>query len=299
MVLAAGAIALVVWVIPATATDDAAMLVLDGTWERLTDPPFGSDSGAGVWTGETVLVVDVPTGRVASYDMATGTWTELSDGPEGLGPERLGATSPTVWTGRELVLFDSMSGSGKGYAFDPEAPTWREIAPVPIVEPRVAVLAGGLVVVGNRDRAVAAYDPDADAWTELPRAPGAKRLEGLFWSGTEILAVTAPNDLGGTSVALLDLDSATWGSPNKGPLSSVISDEGLWVGDELMFASGTPNETVPGQIENASFNPSADAWTVLDLTCPIGSELGVWTGELVVNALGLHAFGPATGQCDA
>ncbi len=288
---------------PSPLPTESATPVLEGTWKRLADPPFGSNFGAGAWTGETVLVVDVPTGRVASYDIATDTWTELSDGPEGVRPEGLGSNSPTVWTGRELLLFDSMvidseTALTTTHAFDPSTRAWRELAPMPFVT-SFAVWADGRAVIANSRRQVATYEPATDAWTELPPAPGARQLQGLFWSGTEILAVTTPKDRGVASVATLDLGAGAWSPPIEGPVSEAVANEGMWAGDRLLFASGGPStRTVPGVVMDATFDPAAGAWTVHDYDC-VGSAIAVWTGELVISGSGSHALDPSTGQCYA
>jgi hypothetical protein len=286
---------------PSPPPTEPAMPVLEGTWKQLADPPFGSNFGAGAWTGEEVLVTDVPSGRVAAYDTETDTWSELSAGPEDIGPDGLGVLSPTVWTGRELLLFDNTlfdrtHGSDKAYAFDPTTSTWRELAPMPFV-PSFAVWADGLAVIADPQRHVAAYDPEFDAWTELPRAPGAKELRGLFWSGTEVLAVTAPKKRSVTTIAALDPTTDAWAAPVEGPLSSVIADEGLWAGDRLLFASGGPStRTIPGVVLDATFDPATNAWTVVDYDC-VGSATGLWTGGLAISPLGRHALDPTTGQC--
>lgn len=286
---------------PSLPPTEPAIPVIEGTWKQLADPPFGSNFGAGAWTGEEVLVIDVPSGRVAAYDTETDTWSELSAGPEDIGPDGLGVLSPTVWTGRELLLFDNTlfdrtHGSDRAYAFDPTTSTWRDLAPMPFV-PSFAGWADGRAVIADPQRHVAAYDPDFDAWTELPRAPGAKELRGLFWSGTEVLAVTAPRKRGVTTIAALDPTTDAWATPVEGPLSSVIANEGLWAGDVLLFASGTPDRTIPGVVESATFDAATDAWTVQQYDCPVGSETGVWSGGLVISPLARHALDPSTGRC--
>ncbi len=161
--------------------------MLDGTWKQLADPPFGSNFGAGAWTGAEVLVVDVPTGRAAAYDIGSDAWTVLSDGPEGVRPEGLGSNSPTVWTGRELLLFDNTyfddgQGSDRAYAFDPTTSTWRDLAPMPFV-PNFAVWADGQAVIADPQRHVAAYDPELDVWPSFPERAVPRNSKGSSGAG--------------------------------------------------------------------------------------------------------------------
>lgn len=290
---------------PTGAAEDGPLPVLDGTYEQLAESSFGSRQAAGAWTGEEVLVVDVPTGRAATYDVSSDGWTKMSDGIEGLGSGRIQAFSPWVWTGEEFIIFDR--GSGSGFAFDPGTESWRRTGQGPVTSPRLVVWADGRVIVGSGTRRVAAYDPEIDAWTKLPRAPGARRLEGLYWTGAEILAVTAPRNPGVVSVAALDLATRTWGEPTKGPLSSVFAYAGRWTGEALVFAAGIPNGSIPGHITNATFDPATDTWTTRDYDCPVTAGAGAWTGTLIIallpsQALGSsvgHALDPSSGQCYA
>jgi hypothetical protein len=288
---------------PIGAADDAPLPVLEGTYEQLAESSFGSRQAAGAWTGEDVLVVDLPTGRAAAYDVSSDSWTELSSGIEGFGSDRIQASSPWVWTGEELVVFDRSSGTG--FALDPGTGSWREVGQGPVRSPRLAVWADGRAIVGSDKRRIAAWDPETDAWTKLPRARGVGTLEGLHWTGTEVLAVTAPGVRGKISVASLDLGTLTWGERSKGPLSGLVGGEGLWTGEVLLFAGGLPNETVPGQVTNGTFDPATGTWTVRDYDCPVSSGSGAWTGELILapqpiqgfDPLVGHALDPSSGQC--
>lgn len=63
------------------------------------------------------------------------------------------------------------------YAFDPALGRWRGIAPSPLdgvsesAWIRESAWTGDLLLVGSRDRKMAAYDPVADCWLRLPELP--------------------------------------------------------------------------------------------------------------------------------
>jgi len=285
------------------AAEDAPLPIVDGTWREIAEAPFGSAGAGAAWTGDRMIVVDFSpadtASRAAAHDPATDTWTELPSAPT-----RLDANSPSAWTGEELLVFDY--DTRKGFAFDPVQQTWRRLAPTPIRGPRLAVWADGQVVVGNNKRFVAAYDPQTDVWTELPRAPGAQKRRGLLqlvWTGSKVLAMTMGSVHGFGSVAALDLESRTWGERTKSPLCSMCVAAGLWAERDLVVASGDPN--ADGSIENAAFDPVAGTWSVREYDCLASTGSGLWTGRLVLDPFGGwardpqpgHALDPATGEC--
>jgi hypothetical protein len=51
-------------------------------WRKIARSPFGAHLPAYGWTGEELVVVDVRSGRTASYDLATDSWTEHDRAPD-------------------------------------------------------------------------------------------------------------------------------------------------------------------------------------------------------------------------
>jgi hypothetical protein len=180
------------------------------TWRTLARSPLAPDQGPlGAWTGrELILIVGgldpdgkaYPTSfaRAAAYNPRTDTWRRIAHAPA----RRLVGTA--VWDGHELLV---VGGSGVGLAYNPATNGWRKLAPMP--SPRFGV---GAVWTGNRllvwgaaDRPIPlpmlAYDPKADRWSKLPRAPFAEHLEPtavwtghrlLVWSGAGVGAALTP-----------------------------------------------------------------------------------------------------------
>ena len=177
----------------ASAADESTMTALGGTWKEIAGGPFGSTRAAAAWTGDRLVVVDLPVdfehqaSRAATYDPAADAWAELPAAPRGLEPN-----SPSAWTGSELLVFDGSQGSGVGYALDPAAGTGASSRPGPSRCRAWRPGRTGRPWSAIPDGTLAAYDPVADAWRELADAPGAKELAALTWTDSAILAVASP-----------------------------------------------------------------------------------------------------------
>ncbi|MFO8075984.1 MAG: kelch repeat-containing protein [Egibacteraceae bacterium] len=171
-------------------------------WRELDPLPSGPRPGAvGGWTDAGLVVAGgrdeafEPVGDTARYDPDERAWEVLDDVPDtaSLGGE-------AVWTGDELV---AVGGAG-GAALDPAAGAWRALAERG--EPAAAgeqlawtgeevLVVGGLSLTvdeeGLRPRAresVAAYDPDADAWSSWPTAPlEARQGAAVAWTDEGLL----------------------------------------------------------------------------------------------------------------
>ena len=89
-------------------------------------------------------------GEGASYDPAEGTWTKIADPPF-----RSLVLPQSVWTGRVMLVWGA----------DERAP-----------DPSLATAIG------------AAYDPQSDQWTLLPKTPGATGFgQTAVWTGRNML----------------------------------------------------------------------------------------------------------------
>jgi hypothetical protein len=149
-------------------------------WTELPRPPNGVP-GAGVWTGEEAIFLDLsgrrPTTGLA-LDPDAGTWSEIPEGPVAA------ANAEAVWAGEELIVWggEGRNGSGRvtGAAYDPADQTWTRIARAPVSLNLFDLVWTGseMIAFGSRlDRrnwsgtntAIgAAYDPATDTWRRMP-----------------------------------------------------------------------------------------------------------------------------------
>ena len=121
-----------------------------------------------------------------------------------LPPAPIGArTAFSVWTGRELVVWGSRERAARridGAAYDPITNAWRSIPDGPTsITDGSAVWTGDEMIVfgaaldGNNHAdtptaIAAAYDPEADAWRELPPSGLSPQAMTASWLGDELIA---------------------------------------------------------------------------------------------------------------
>jgi hypothetical protein len=124
------------------------------TWRVLPDAPFVLSPANGyrsVWTGSELLVWNAGLGRGLGLDPATDTWRALPEWSPGVG---FGWEPPVVWTGTEVIAF------GPAVALSDDEQPVRSLG--------------------------ARYDPRADSWALLPRAPEASATTSVgAWTGSE------------------------------------------------------------------------------------------------------------------
>jgi hypothetical protein len=254
--------------------------VLAGSWSAIPDAPWGTIFPAAAYTGEELLVVDLPTGRTLGYDSATGVWTRHERSPK-----PFDGVSPSVWTGTEIVILDRYRAN-RDYAYDPEARAWRKLARSPLDEQWLAVLAGEDVVVRGRKRDMAMYDLAADRWSILPEPPGG-RVNSLSWTGSEVLAVMSGGGPSAVRVAALDPGSRTWSDAVMVPLHA-RSPGTVWIDARPVFPDGA---APPGT--------AADAQAIDDFDCLASAGPALWTGDVLVGRYADAALDPETGECYA
>jgi hypothetical protein len=183
-------------------TDGSAYNPATNRWQRLPRSPLaGSQHPLAVWTGHEVIVlvgsVNPDSGkqwparlaRAAVYNPLSKSWRRTAPLPVPL----IGAAG--AWDGRELLVAQGRTA----FAYDPGKNSWRRLASVPT--PRsgaFAVWGGGrLLLVGGRTGSTAssvpatrvlAYDPKADRWSVLPRAPLPATLSStVVWTGHQLV----------------------------------------------------------------------------------------------------------------
>ncbi len=131
------------------------------TWRVLPEAPFAlspDDGYRSVWTGSELLVWNAGLTRGLGFDPSTDTWRELPEWAPGVG---FGWEPPVVWTGTEVI------------AFGPAIALSDDVGPLPSLGAR--------------------YDPVADSWELLPRAPEVIAVRNVaVWTGTEAAYLLNP-----------------------------------------------------------------------------------------------------------
>ncbi len=250
------------------------------------------DDAAVVWTGDEVIVwggssdyqtsvfdprvnrlalvgnrYPTPVATVASQEGArwsprTNTWRLLPRAPVALTPAN-GYRS--VWTGAELLVWNA--GLTRGLALDPSTDTWRELPEwepgvgfgwePPVVWTGTEVVAfGPAVAVPDDEQPLgtlgARYDPRADSWALLPRAPQVSPTTSVgAWTGSEAVfllgsqtalafdpvtgqwrSATGPDGGSGPSVTDLFIDGDVALGLSRGPVAPI--------GAATLFTAPTP-----------------------------------------------------------
>jgi hypothetical protein len=177
------------------------------SWAALPASPLrGRSDAAFAWTGRELLVwggwdgglrADPYFGDGAAFDPASRTWRMLPPAPIEA------RTAFSVWTGREFLVWGSTDRSHRrrdGAAYDPSTDTWRPIAdgPVDITDGSAAwtgeeMIVFGAALDGNNHAdtptaIAAAYDPEADAWRELPPSDLSPQAMTAEWLDGELIA---------------------------------------------------------------------------------------------------------------
>jgi spore germination protein GerM/N-acetylneuraminic acid mutarotase len=187
-------------------SDGVAFSPATNTWRELAPSPLaGSQHPTGAWTGRELIIFvgDLdPDGnpwparlaRAAAYNPATDTWRRLPPMPAA----RNGASA--VWDGRDVLVVGGSAAGGEqlpavGFAYNPARNSWRQLPPMESGRIGAAVVWTGkrlLVWGGGTGRAGSpvipphglSYDPKANRWSPLPRAPLRGRLDPTaVWTG--------------------------------------------------------------------------------------------------------------------
>jgi hypothetical protein len=198
------------WVGTGDEDPDATGFAFDAASRRWTvlpaSPLRGRADAAFAWTGRELLIwggwdggfrADPYFGDGAAFDPASRTWRMLPPAPIEA------RTAFSTWTGRELLVWGSTDRSTRrrdGAAYDPSTDTWRPIAEGPVdITDGSAVWTGEEMIVlgaaldGNNHAdtptaIAAAYDPEADAWRELPPSDLSPQAMTASWLGGELIA---------------------------------------------------------------------------------------------------------------
>ncbi len=261
-------------------------------WTKTARSPFGAHLPASAWTGDELVVVDVRSGRTASYDLAADAWVEHPSAPYGYDP-----FVAWTWTGTELLVLPDRLVADPA-AFDPVEGEWRTLAPMPpdiYFDPEYAVWTGRVAVVaGGNPPQVAAYDPTTDTWERLPRLPGGVYVIGRTWPGSHVVAETQDFGSEPIKVALLEPGAGAWLQGADGPVASGVG-AGLWMGDALVYLQG--DEEVAGEESNAAYFPDENVWRSVDRQCDVDTIEATAAGRLIVDHIWRRILDMDTGEC--
>ena len=206
-------------------------------WRELARPPesIARFHVAAVWTGD-IMVVVAPGPAVASYDPAADRWIEHP------APPRLDRSPEAVWTGSEVVVWDSTYGSGiRGPGLAPE--------------------------VADRGWRWAPGDPE---WRPLPELPenARTRMGSMVWTGRELVVwgQSTSDDAIGAGARWRPGD-AGWRPISPSPQGPVDDPYNGTPGSQALAATDGGRVLVRG-IEGGRlaagtylYDPEADTWT--------------------------------------
>ena len=280
------------------------------SWTELPASPLeGRSDMASAWTGRELLIWggwdggfrDPPHFRDgAAFDPAAGTWRMIAPAPI----EARIAFS--VWTGEELIVWGSKERADRrvdGAAYDPITNAWRTIADGPIdITDGSAVWTGEEMIVfgaaldGNNHSETptaiaAAYDPQADAWRELPPSDLSPQAMTAEWLNGELIAWDYDH-----ASAAFDPLSDTWQPLPDVPLEffecrpvTVATGRtvfGEFCGQTVVFA---PEERAWHRVPMGAAAPDTS-----DGCCPVFEPMAVGDVVLVVT----HWYGAALEAMD-
>lgn len=219
-----------------------------------------------------------------------------------------------VWTGTELILWggqadaasDSPAGE-PGWAYNPDAATWRQLSPSPKqpVYGAASVWTGDRAIVccGQNSRTTVAYDPGLDSWETLPDAPILGSFAEAVWADGTMILVT------GEGAAVYDSTASVWVEMPAPPEPLGRLNEIVWTGTEVIV---WPADVARRVSKGLALDPSSGTWRVLpappewpavpDIAWT-GSELIVWGGLPAASVGSERAVGsrldPTTGAWTA
>lgn len=183
-------------------------------------------------------------GAMGPLGPENGEWHAMAEPPESVA-----WNAPVVWTGRELV-------------------SWG----------------GGAPIDEGRKFGGASYDPVADDWTDLPRAPlDPPTGHTAVWSGREILYWGGSDQIQGSEGPVRSSGVAynprdrTWRPMAAGPLHARAQHEAIWTGREMIVWGGIEyafnQDSHIHHPSAAAYDPDTDTWRrIADVPPP-------WSGD--------------------
>ena len=206
-------------------------------WRRLAAPPasIARSYPTSVWTGE--LMVVIATGpAAATYDPSTDKWTEITPPPIG------GRLPESVWTGEEIIVWDSRYGSGASGADDIADKGWS-------------------------------WAPNESEWTPLPPLPSNSRIQlgSIAWTGSDLMAWGQSTSDEALGVGVLwRPGSNEWRTVAPSPQGPVRDPYNGTPGSQSLALSNDGRILIKG-LDGATtadlylYDPGSDSWTTTGL----------------------------------
>jgi hypothetical protein len=270
------------------AFDGAAYSPSSNEWHVLPDPGLATWVGyEQVWTDEELVIWGTSESGLGgetglAYDPVANTWREVASNPDF-------SVIDTVWTGEEILVL-GQSGEPEYStllaSYHPENDSWDNLAPPPqdLGIFQLTAWANGRLLAwaddavddqfDNRIARGLAYNPRADAWEELPRAPLAGRWgHTAVWTGSEVLMFGGTGESGEVrDGAAYDPAAGTWRTIPDVPLAPSFNQIAVWSGaDVLVWGGQAQIAEGAGFItysDGAAYNPEFDSWRPL-ATAPV------------------------------
>jgi hypothetical protein len=204
-------------------------------------------------------------------------------------------TLNAVWTGKEMIVWGGMSGSGvtnTGARYNPATDIWTPISTVnaPIARWQHAAVWTGreIIVWGGRDawsgnflNNGGRYDPATDTWTlGLPTtgAPSAREMPTAVWTGTEMIVwggYDGSNYL--NTGARFNPSTNQWGSMSSTGVAARQEHTAVWTGARMIVCGGWDGSELSSC---AAYDPVGDSWIALsNLPITLRKHTAVWTGS--------------------
>lgn len=241
-----------------------------------------------------------------------GTWQALPTAPIVPADPRL----VSVWTGREMLLFDRVASTlpdvaarNAAVAYNPASRTWRVLTPPErpggnYEGSYVGAWTGREMLVGG-PLTNFAYNPTTNRWRALRAALGGPMA---VWTGREMIS-WGGGCCGDASAEGLAYNPAT-NKARKLPASPLAASQrpiGVWTGREvvILISGFDPNgKPYPTSFARAAaFNPTTNRWRrIPKLPVAFGNPQAVWDGHcMLVTAAGTTgrttlSFNPTTNR---
>jgi hypothetical protein len=255
------------------------------TWRAttLTGIPAARSMHSAVWTGSGMLVHGGFGGPGAAWDLTSSAiydpladrWSFVPEAPEA---RRLHGS---VWTPDGLLAWGGYRGDtplATGARYDPSTRTWSALATDgapygigPSLWTGHELLSWAGARPGSRFDIGFRYDPAKRAWSPLPaaKAPSARRLQSVVWTGTEAIVWGGYDDHAKSDPrtgARLDLAKGTWKPlATRGAPAGRREPVAVWTGTQMLVWGGFDN--VRDLPDGARYDPRSDAWSPMGALC--------------------------------